>query len=52
MIDFAEWPADWSDFTDAQLCELLRHGAAVGESDDVGLLHAGRVALGRPADVI
>ena len=26
VIDFAEWPSDWSDFTDAQLCELLRQG--------------------------
>lgn len=25
-IDFGEWPSDWSDFTDAQLCEMLRQG--------------------------
>lgn len=27
IIDFRDWPADWADFTDAQLCELLRQGA-------------------------
>lgn len=25
-IDFVEWPAEWADFSDAQLCELLRQG--------------------------
>ena len=28
-IDFRDWPHDWADFTDAQLCELLRQGAPV-----------------------
>ena len=31
VIDFAEWPSDWSDFSDAQLCELLRQGQPLDE---------------------
>lgn len=26
IVDFEEWPADWTDFSDAQLVELLRRG--------------------------
>lgn len=27
VIDFRDWPPEWTDFSDAQLCELLRQGA-------------------------